>query len=436
MSEDDRSDARRVSGTPLRVLLCGATLSGNMGGQALYLAMVESLRSLVDVSAVTVLSKYPVDDRPHCDALGWNMVSFPTMAQLFTGLPLSIAFWICRSLHLPSGWVSRSLIAPYADHDILIDLSGISFTDDRPISGLLINCLWLVPALSTGIPFVKASQAMGPFRKMPVRLAARFFLSRASSLVARGPISEGHLKELMPQRKIHRLPDVAFALKPAPDVQVAKAIREAGLEEDEAYCVVGPSYVVESAMSGKQTVNRYAELLASAADQLIALSGLRIIFVPHERSHTGSSYDDLKVCEAVLERMRNPQRAILLRGSLSAPLLKGIIGGGQVAIGSRFHFMVAALSSGVPSLAIGWSHKYAEMMQMLEQQVYAASHESIDEAALISAVDHLWSDRALIRAEITRQLSGIVRAAASNADVCLEAIARSKGLIATEKGLA
>jgi colanic acid/amylovoran biosynthesis protein len=419
-------DGKNRTKIPLRILLCGATLSGNMGGQALYLSIVDNLRLLTDFLEVTVLSKYPGDDHDHCNALGWKMVSFPTWIQLLLGVPLSLALWFCRSLHLSSAWISRTRIAPFANHDILIDLSGISFTDDRPISGLIINCLWLIPALATRIPFVKASQAMGPFRKIYVRVAALLFLSRASAVIARGPISARYLQELMPDRKVYQLPDVAFALKPAPGDHVFKVLRTAGLEEHEEYCVVGPSYVLESAMSRRQILNRYADLLAQAADQLSAMSGLRILLVPHERSHMGSAYDDLKVCEAVFQRMKLPQRVVLLKESLSAPLLKGIIAGAQVAIGSRFHFMVAALSSGVPSLAIGWSHKYAEMMHMLGQEKFSIGHDALDVVSLSAAVDRLWGERKAIKNEISRQLPEILRAASSNAVIVLRAIETRK----------
>jgi colanic acid/amylovoran biosynthesis protein len=39
-------------------------------------------------------------------------------------------------------------------------------------------------------------------------------------------------------------------------------------------------------------------------------------------------------------------------------VLKGVIGSACVAAGSRYHALVGAMSSGVPAVGIGWSHKY------------------------------------------------------------------------------
>src|SRR5690606_19160426 len=38
--------------------------------------------------------------------------------------------------------------------------------------------------------------------------------------------------------------------------------------------------------------------------------------------------------------------------------LKSILGGANMVIGSRYHALVSALSQNIPSLALGWSHKY------------------------------------------------------------------------------
>ena len=73
---------------------------------------------------------------------------------------------------------------------------------------------------------------MGPFAKAWVRLAARFFLSRAAALVARGPTTAKPVRELLPGRKVHELPDVAFALEPAPVEDVNRALASAGLGRD------------------------------------------------------------------------------------------------------------------------------------------------------------------------------------------------------------
>ncbi|MEM4217351.1 MAG: polysaccharide pyruvyl transferase family protein, partial [Candidatus Methanomethylicaceae archaeon] len=47
--------------------------------------------------------------------------------------------------------------------------------------------------------------------------------------------------------------------------------------------------------------------------------------------------------------------------------LKGILGTARGVISSRFHALVGALSQDVPALAVGWSHKYPQLMEEFGQ---------------------------------------------------------------------
>ena len=47
---------------------------------------------------------------------------------------------------------------------------------------------------------------------------------------------------------------------------------------------------------------------------------------------------------------------------LSAAQVKSVIGSCDILLSSRYHALIAALSQQVPAVAIGWSHKYDELM--------------------------------------------------------------------------
>ena len=57
--------------------------------------------------------------------------------------------------------------------------------------------------------------------------------------------------------------------------------------------------------------------------------------------------------------------------NIDCPLqIKAAIAQSKLVIGSRYHALVSALSSDVPVLCLGWSHKYAELMNSFGQEKY------------------------------------------------------------------
>ena len=413
----------QASPTPLKVLLCGACMSGNMGGPALYLGMQEAFRLLEVPVEITVLSKYPRDDAAPCAAAGWSMIAFSSTRQLTLGAPLSVLYASLRMLGLMPRRSRVDFMQAVLHHDVLIDLSGISFTDDRDVSGLVINVLWLLPALATGLPVVKAAQAMGPFRRPLVRWVSRWVLSRVAALAARGAESAAHVRALLPTRSVPHLDDLAFLMPPATPDEVEHALADLALTGERGYCVLAPSlavYHMANAEQRERYVALYAELARHAEDQY----GLEVLLLPHERAHGGAAVDDLMVCEQVLARAPERRWAVLRR-AVSAPLLKGLVGGAELALGSRFHFMVAAMGSGVPGIAIGWSHKYREMMEAFEQGQRAIDFRVATSSEIAAQLDSLWQERVAIRASLRARGVTVRERAGQNAVLAIAAARRA-----------
>ena len=77
-------------------------------------------------------------------------------------------------------------------------------------------------------------------------------------------------------------------------------------------------------------------------------------FLIHE---TGMDYT---LAEAVQSQINEPVDII----RESNPLyLKSIIGNCSFTVGSRYHGLISALSQNVPSVAVGWSHKYQSLLE-------------------------------------------------------------------------
>jgi polysaccharide pyruvyl transferase WcaK-like protein len=96
---------------------------------------------------------------------------------------------------------------------VLYDIGGITFAERGAI--ILFNIFTLWPAMLLGIPVIKLSQAMGPFKSFTNRSAAKIFLNRSKKLYARGEITASHLQDLkLKKPEIQLAADIAFAYKP------------------------------------------------------------------------------------------------------------------------------------------------------------------------------------------------------------------------------
>ncbi|WP_163193889.1 polysaccharide pyruvyl transferase family protein [Clostridium thermarum] len=101
----------------------------------------------------------------------------------------------------------------------------------------------------------------------------------------------------------------------------------------------------------------YGKVLLSFTElikHIISSTDFNIVLVPHVTIEGNNDYDVLK---DLYERFRDSGRIVLLDQEYTAAQLKGFISSCRFFIGTRTHATIAAYSSCVPTLALGYSVK-------------------------------------------------------------------------------
>lgn len=168
-------------------------------------------------------------------------------------------------------------------------------------------------------------------------------MNRYDLIIARESITYHALKKVVPEERLRLIPDPAFTLgtKKLP-------LPEGFLKGNTIGINVSPMIQESEAKSGI-TMSNYKELLT----HIIETTDMQIALIPHvvwERN------DDRKPIRELYETFKETGRVILI-GDASCEELKGFISQCRMFIGARTHATIAAYSSLVPTLVVGYSVK-------------------------------------------------------------------------------
>lgn len=394
-----------MSERPVTIATVGAALSANKGAASMLLALVDRV---VDqpATAVTILTTYPDEDLPLLDRPA-TLVPMTPRQILFPVLPLAILIWLVRLVGVPASAIAwaHPTVRALADADVVADLAGICFSDGRGIPTLAYNVLMTGVPILLGTPVVKCSQAIGPMEEAITRAAAGWVLPHVSTIVARGETTERHL-EALGLRNVRPGADLAFLLRTSADDE-AKARRLVG---DGEYVVVAPSAVVQEKVDADDAT--YVATMAELVRRLRASTGHRVVVAPHAArpGRPASRMNDLPVCEEIVEEART-DGVVLLGGSPSAGVLRAVIAGAEALVTSRFHGMISGLATSTPTIVIGWSHKYLEVMRAFDQAELVIDHQHLSPDAVVALTREALRDAETIRTRLAAALPSVQESA-------------------------
>ena len=275
----------------------------------------------------------------------------------------------------PRGW--SEYLTELHRCDLVLDIGeGDSWTDIYGTKRLTYQTVTKLAAIALGKPLVLAPQTIGPFEHVAARPIADFVMNRCRAVYTRDHLSTDYLRERRVRARSAEFIDVAFALPHTPMPRIGDGFN-VGIN------VSGLLY--RGGYTGRNELGMtldYAALTHGLIKGLLARKNTNVYLVAHVIGDTGNDCDTTVIPEL---QARYPALRTLPRFA-NASDAKSHISGLDFIIAGRMHACIAALSAGVPTLAISYSRKFNGLFDSLGYPHYINGKSIDTDRAIICAL--------------------------------------------------
>ena len=345
---------------PVRIAIIGAALSANKGAAAMVESVMARLPNEMGDCHFDILTTYPDADASRIPAgADAAVVGLQPLRLALVEFPIACLALVARTLRIPLFWVRSRGCRSMLDSSVVVDVAGISFADGRGFAIIVYNALMTgVPRL-LGVPTVKAAQALGPFQSIPNKWLAPLVLRRVKTVCARGSRTREHLDSLGGVNVVD-VADLAFSLDEAAGLPSAVSTGLGSIDSN--FIVVMPSAVVKGIF--ESTGGNYVSAMVSLVTEIRSKTGRSVVIAPHSyrAGLPEGRMNDGPVCREVAEACAGDSQVLGLDSDLTAGELRHLVALGSVLVTSRFHAMISGLATSTPTVVVGWSHKYKEVL--------------------------------------------------------------------------
>ncbi len=278
-----------------------------------------------------------------------------------------------------------------------IDVSGYAYGDSRDFRQPLETIKAINFCQSRGGKYVFMPQAWGSFEMPRVAENIREMLDRSNDFFVRDTVSRDYIAKLLGKdsNSVPVYPDIAFSF-PKPDPTIGEELlRKAGRKTSgRKLMVLAPNMRVYRRSEGKGEANVYVKKLTRIVKFAIEKMNMDVVLVPNEiRPVEGYHPDDRFICRILNKEINNPDRCFYISDYHSAEEIKSVIGQADLAVASRFHSLIFALSQGIPCLAISWSHKYRELFRLFDMEKFVVEDSDLGDDQLLELLEELHQNR-------------------------------------------
>ena len=390
-----------------KILAYGFGLDANFGGPSVVHGIHDALNHVFPKNEFVVYQPLAVDPVSVSD-LDFPVRAFPYRKHMFK----FYRDWLLLKLF---GRRSRSESCSrfwdeYRAADAVVNIYAICFCS-KIRTHLSVQSLWgAVRALFCefgpnllarldGKVSVKSTASYGPFGGRPNRLlaklATRFAFTRA---LVREPECLEELRQAASRK---------CQLKVVPDLANAWEIPPVEKENN----LLGFSLSYQSEIQWQAAGKGYVPTMRALVEHAVRDLQCRVVLFPNQFRNKGRS--DATMAEEVIAGLAPEIRSSVetFDARTASPLaLKMAIARCSAMVSCRYHSCVAAFSSGVPQLVLGWHCKYVELAGLYGQGASVLRTEECDIATLKSKTDDLWARREEIATVIRARRTEVVNA--------------------------
>lgn len=367
-----------LSSPQISIVILGASfVTGNLGVSALAWSSIKIIRTrwpgarivLVGVSRNPGLAEIRMDGRDEA-LLTWpvrycaNLLASHHIARLW------LAVALCRLFRLPRLRLAgnNSTLGELLRCTLVCDITGgDSFSDIYGLSRLFRGYLLKRTCQMTGKPFILLPQTYGPFKTALARRLARTILERTATIYSRDQEGIAVVEKLIgPSRKVKLCPDVAFIMEPVRPVtahiarlEQLKATGQRLIGLNISGLLYHGGYTRDN-MFGLAC--NYPELVREIISLFAGQANVQVLLVPHVLPDSDFAVeDDLVAAQHALQGLppEFQSKVIVLERGYDQNETKYVIGLCDFFLGARMHATIAALSQGIPAVAMAYSSKFA-----------------------------------------------------------------------------
>lgn len=381
-----------------KILAYGVRLPRNFGGPSIVSGFVETLKA-VDSDCKIVI--YCLDSLENVEVVG-SAASIKAQPVSSKWLLLSYFLQKWFGITLGNREEVRVFWEDFKNANVVVNLYGICFCDKfggadpcvlARVKGAM-SALLQFPinfiAKMENKRSVKCTASYGPVTRKCTQSAVRF----ATRFCFDGMIA----REKESLEVIKKMSRVNYAVMLSPDI--ANAMKCSAKRQGTQYGKVGisVSFQIIKQWGGKKDM--YYSCIRSLVEKILQLGCRSVILLPNEIKGKGI-FDDSVVAHEIKTMFADDDQVVVHDVELkNAAETKDEIASCDVFVASRYHSCVAALSSGVPLLVIGWHYKYENLMELYGQKEWLLSTCDCTPEILVEKFCGLWHKKESIRREL------------------------------------